>query len=288
MRHRGELSTMENKRHLSLSILNDKSFVIMGIVNITPDSFSDGGEFLDPDAAAKHAMQLIQEGADVLDIGAESSRPGAEPVSEEEELRRILPVIKKIREQTGIPLSVDTTKANVAACSLDAGADWINDISAGRFDASMAPLVAKRQCPVVLMHSRKTPVDMQQNPTYTDVVSEVCQDLVSSVNLFCGQGVLKEHIIIDPGIGFAKRFEDNLAVLGQIHRIIALGFPVLLGTSRKSFIGTIVGKTPRERLIGSLASIAGAYRQGVRIFRVHDVGASREFLQVLSAIEKNT
>jgi dihydropteroate synthase len=270
--------------HPSLKIL-DKPFVIMGIVNVTPDSFSDGGEHATTETAIKHAQKLIKEGADILDIGGESSRPGAERVSEEVECCRILPVIEQCAKTTDVPVSVDTYKTSVAKAALDAGAAWINDISAGRLDPFMATLAAERNCPIVLMHSRHDPKTMQAQPFYHDVVSEVKNELKERADYFRSAGVQKENIILDPGIGFAKRFEDNITLLQNLSALHELGYPLLLGTSRKAFIGKILGdKPPHERLSGSLATLAIAFTAGVKIFRVHDVGPSRDFLRVYSAI----
>lgn len=282
-----ENDTLEKKRHPSLAMLDEKPFLIMGVVNVTPDSFFDGGKHFRADAAKEHALQLVNEGADIIDIGGESSRPGAAPVTAAEELSRVIPVIEQVRAVTGVPISIDTTKAAVARQALGAGATWINDISAGRFDTQMAPTAARSQCPVVLMHSRNSPADMQKNPSYHNVLQEVRDELLSSVTRFTDLGVLKENIIIDPGIGFAKRFEDNCALLRSLNIISDMGFPVLIGTSRKSFIGQITAKTAEHRLYGSLASIGAAYTRGAKIFRVHDVAATVDFLNVLSTIEKS-
>ncbi len=280
------IEAVASERHPSLSLLDTKPFLVMGIVNVTPDSFYDGGQHNTAAAACDHARRLIDEGADILDIGGESSRPGSMAVSAEDELKRVLPVIEQLRSETELPLSVDTTKAAVAREALCAGATWINDISAGRFDPAMAVLAAEKGCPVVLMHSRHTPETMQDEPFYDDVVTEVRDELLVSVKTFTDRGVLRENIILDPGIGFAKRFEDNIFLLKHTARLVQTGIPVLIGTSRKSFIGTITGKETPDRLYGSLGSIATAYAHGARIFRVHDVDATNDFLRVLSTVEK--
>lgn len=259
----------------------------MGVVNVTPDSFYDGGRHDTCDTACEHARQLIHEGADILDIGGESSRPGSLPVPVEEEQQRVIPVIEQLRRETDILISIDTTKAAVAREALAAGADWINDISAGRFDPDMARLTAEKQCPVVLMHSRKTPETMQQDPSYEDVVREVIDELLVSVKLFTDCGVLSEHIILDPGIGFAKRFDDTIGLLHGLAEVVKTGFPVLIGTSRKSFVGRITGKDPADRLYGTLGSVAAAYTHGAKIFRVHDIEATKDFLNVFSTIEQS-
>ncbi|MBN1983036.1 MAG: dihydropteroate synthase [Chitinivibrionales bacterium] len=256
----------------------------MGIVNVTPDSFSDGGLFFNTDDAVAHAISLIEQGADILDIGAESTRPGAAQVSADEELRRVLPVIERVRCRSSIPLSIDTTKSIVASQALACGATIINDVSAGRFDAAMVDVVASNQCPVILMHSRKTPQTMQHEPFYTDVVREVKQELLSAVDQFIRRGVASERIIIDPGIGFAKRFEDNRALLANIGSLLGLGLTLCIGTSRKSFLGQITGKPVNQRCSATLASIAATYIQGATFFRVHDVAETVDFLKVFTAL----
>ncbi|MBD3315204.1 MAG: dihydropteroate synthase, partial [Chitinivibrionales bacterium] len=240
-------------RRKSLFVL-DKPFVVMGVLNVTPDSFYDGGRFDSLSAAADYARVLINEGADVLDIGGESTRPGAEPVHTDRELSRVLPLVRAVRAFSPIPISVDTTKSVVAEQALDAGADWINDISAGRFDDAMAPLAARRDCPVVLMHSRERPDTMQHAPHYDDVIAEVCEELTASVEKFRNAGVAATNIILDPGIGFAKRFVDNIVILRKLDSLLKMGYPLLIGTSRKSFIGWITGAKTDERLWGTLGS----------------------------------
>jgi dihydropteroate synthase len=274
----------DTRRHTSLSLL-DKPFVVMGVVNVTPDSFYDGGRHDSVPAAVDHARALIEQGADVLDIGGESSRPGARPLDRHSETDRVIPLIHHIRTFSDIPISIDTTKAAVAAEALDAGADWINDISAGRFDRTMAPLAAARGCPVVLMHSRQRPATMQREPHYDDVVGEVSRELMSAVERFRGAGVADANIILDPGIGFAKRFIDNITLLRRLPALSELGFPLLIGTSRKSFIGRITGREVEQRLWGTLGSVGAAWSRGARMFRVHDVAATRDFLMVFSAID---
>lgn len=274
-----------DNRHSSLVSLDEKPFVIMGVINVTPDSFYDGGKHGTAEAALAHARILIREGADILDIGGESSRPGSLPVSADEELQRVTPLIEALRRETDIPISIDTTKAVVADQALHAGATWINDISAGRFDSRMAACAAARKCPVILMHSRKTPHVMQQDPVYGNVVAEVIGELMISVKSFTDCGVSAENIILDPGIGFAKRFEHTMVLIRNLSELIKTGFPVLVGTSRKSFVGAVINKEPEERLFGTLGSVAAAYNRGVKMFRVHDVAQTRDFLSVLSAID---
>jgi len=273
-------------KHSPQDMLSHNSFIIMGILNVTPDSFYDGGRYTTIEKALSQGQKLMDEGADIIDIGAESSRPGSQFVTVDEEMKRLLPVIEKIRSISKIPISVDTTKSAVAKAALDAGADWINDISAGKFDPEMREIAAEYQCPVILMHSRGTPETMQKNPWYKDASAEVHSELLASADLFINAGVLCNNIILDPGIGFGKRFEDNIAILHHIKDIVDTGYTVCIGTSRKSFIGSITEKETSDRLYGSLGSIASAYINGVKIFRVHDAGVTRDFLSVLSVIER--
>ena len=267
--------------------LLQKTFVIMGIVNVTPDSFFDGGRYASADAAIAHGRALAAEGADILDIGGESTRPGAAPVAADEECRRILPVIEALAAKAGVPVSVDTRKSAVAARAFAAGATWVNDVSAGRFDPAMARFAAQRGCPVILMHSRETPATMQDKPQYRDVVAEVKAELLERVAAFAGAGVQGENIIIDPGIGFAKRLEDNLVLLKRLGELVELGYPVCVGLSRKSFVGRVTGRDADQRLAGSLAALAPARRAGARLFRVHDARETLDALKVLAAIENS-
>jgi dihydropteroate synthase len=263
-------------------------YSLMGIVNTTPDSFYDGGRYVAVDAAVEHGIQLHAEGAAVLDVGGASSRPGAKEVTPEVETERVLPVVSRLAGRVSCPISVDTTSAAVARAALDAGASWINDISAGRFDPGMASVVAAGGCTVVLMHSRATPDTMQQHADYgDDVVGVVTRELLSEVEKFLAAGVAPRRIVLDPGIGFAKTAGQSIALLSGLKTFVDLGYPVLIGTSRKSFIGKITGKSaPDERLAGTLGSVASAYLRGARIFRVHDVAATKDFLSVLCAIEQ--
>jgi dihydropteroate synthase len=264
-----------------------KTFVIMGIVNVTPDSFYDGGVCASVDKAVDRACMLADQGADIIDIGGESTRPGAMPVNEAEECRRVLPVVEAVARKRSVPISVDTTKSAVAARALSAGATWINDVSAGRLDAAMPMVAAGAQCPVVLMHSRKTPATMQVSPHYGDVVAEVKDELLARVGAFTAAGVKNENIILDPGIGFAKRHEDNLVLLRRLWELAALGYPLCVGLSRKSFVGVITGREAKDRLAGSLGAIAPAWFAGARLFRVHDVRETIDVLKVLDAIKNS-
>lgn len=258
---------------------------IMGIVNVTPDSFFDGGSYTSVEKAVDRIRRMLDDGVDIIDIGGASSRPGAQPVSIEEELRRVLPVVEAAAKLSGSHISVDTTWSSVARAACNAGAEWINDISAGRFDGKMIEVIAETGCKIILMHSRGTPQTMQDNPDYEDVVIEVITELMDSVNRFKSGGVSDKQILIDPGIGFAKTFDHNITLMKNLDRIVDLGYPVVIGTSRKSFIGTITGKGVDERLGGSLATVAAAWRKGVEVYRVHDVAETADFLRVLSLVD---
>ncbi len=266
--------------------LNSKPFALMGIINVTPDSFYDGGRYSCADSAVRHGLELIEQGADILDIGGASSRPGAAVVDPQEEIRRVVPVIKKLARQSNTPISIDTTWAATAKAAIESGASWINDISAGRFDSQIPTLAAQCGCTVVLMHSRKNPQTMQDNPQYNDVVRDVKSELMESVERFTAAGVQKERMILDPGIGFAKTFNHNITLLQQLERLKELGCPLMLATSRKSFIGTITGSPTHQRLAGSLATVASAFLKGISIFRVHDVKETADFLRVFAAVEQ--
>ncbi len=259
---------------------------IMGVLNITPDSFSDGGQYLDKDKAIEQGLRLIEEGSDIIDIGGESTRPGSDPIPAEEEIRRIIPVIQALREKTKALISVDTTKSEVARAALDAGADIINDISSLRFDSGMAPLAAERDVPVILMHMKGMPKTMQVDPYYEDVLLEVKSFLEKRIHEAQAAGIRRERIIIDPGIGFGKRLEDNLALINKLHVLAELDRPILIGTSRKSFIGNILDLPPQERLEGSIASSILSMAHGAHILRVHDVAAIKRAVLVAEAIMK--
>lgn len=253
----------------------------MGIVNVTPDSFSDGGRWLDPEAAIAHGRALAAEGADILDVGGESTRPGAAAVDAEEERRRVIPVVEALAAD-GLRVSIDTMKAEVAAAALDAGASFVNDVAALR-DPGMLPLVAERGCDVCLVHMRGEPRTMQADPRYDDVVDDVRAFLETRAQMAVAAGVAPERIIVDPGIGFGKTVEHNLVLLDRLDELVALGFPVLIGTSRKSFLGTIAGRDTADRLPGTIATNVLALERGASIFRVHDVAAVRDALEVAAA-----
>ncbi len=257
---------------------------LMGIVNVTPDSFSDGGAFFDADRAADHALSLACQGADVIDIGGESTRPGSRPVTEEEEIRRVLPVIRKVRPRTGVLLSVDTTKSGVARAALEAGADIVNDTSALRADPAMAGVIARTGAAVVLMHMKGTPLTMQEAPSYDDLLGEVRTFLASRMREAGEAGIPPERIVLDPGIGFGKTAAHNLEVLNRLDEFQELGRPICLGVSRKAFIGLVLGTPPGERLEGTIAAAVLGRSRGARILRVHDIGPVAKAVRMAEAI----
>ena len=259
-------------------------FLLMGVVNVTPDSFSDGGRFLDPSAAVAHGVRLAGEGAAILDIGGESTRPGADPVPAEEELRRVVPVVERLAAAgTRSRLSIDTSKAAVARAALDAGASYVNDVTAFRGDSAIAGLVAERGVECCLMHMLGEPRTMQEDPRYDDVVAEVKAFLEQRLAFAVGEGVPEERVTLDPGIGFGKTLEQNLELLRRLDEIAAIGRPVLVGTSRKSFLGKLTGRDVDDRLAGTIATNVLAYARGASVFRVHDVAPVRDALTVAAA-----
>lgn len=258
---------------------------IMGIVNVTPDSFSDGGTFFDTKKAIEHSLTLIEDGADVLDIGGESTRPGALPVSIEEELERVVPVIEGLRKKTDVPISIDTRNARVMQEALRAGATMINDVSA-LSDVGALEIVSLERVPVCLMHMHGEPGTMQENPEYDNVVEEVYDFLHNRITACEAAGISKEYIYIDVGIGFGKTLEHNLTLLRNLARFKDLGTKMLLGTSRKGFIGKIAGEQdPEKRIAGSLASIVPGLEAGVNMFRVHDVFETKQFIEVFDTVK---
>jgi dihydropteroate synthase len=260
---------------------------IMGIVNVTPDSFSDGGSYLDAGRAVDHAAELFANGADIVDIGGESTRPGAGMITAEEEMRRILPVVERVAMKTGGPISVDTTKAEIARRALDLGAVIVNDVSGLRLDPQMTSVCANANAGVVCMHMQGTPATMQIEPKYDDVVSEIAAYLAARLEALEQAGVPRERIVVDPGIGFGKTAEHNLVLLRNVARIRSLGRPVLIGHSRKRFLGKLLGRPLDELLAGTIGvSIALAVR-GVDLLRVHDVRAVRDALVAFQALIKN-
>ena len=256
----------------------------VGILNVTPDSFSDGGEFFSPSKAIERALEMEAAGADLIDIGGESTRPGAEPVSETEELERVLPVIRGLRKQSQIPLSVDTTKPVVARQALEAGAEIVNDVDGLNLHPEIAALVREFRAGLILMHRRGTPKTMQQLTQYEDVVEEVFEELDRSLEKVREAGIDWEQIVLDPGIGFAKTAEQNLELIARLRRFHAWGRPILVGPSRKSFIGNLTGKNPSERDWGTAAAVALCVANGAHLVRVHQVEAMRDVVRVAERI----
>lgn len=257
---------------------------LMGVLNVTPDSFSDGGRFLKLEEAVKQGLKLSEEGADIIDIGGESTKPGSEPVPMEEELRRVLPVIEELAKRVDLPISIDTYKSRVAKEALDSGASMVNDISGLRFDPEMKKVVAKYDVPVVLMHIQGTPRNMQENPHYDNLIQEIKTYLSESIKIAREAGIDEDKIIIDPGIGFGKTLNDNLKILKNLVEFKSLGRPIMIGVSRKSIIGKILDLPTDERLEGSLASMAVAIISGANILRVHDVKESKRVAKLVDAI----
>jgi dihydropteroate synthase len=280
------LSTRWNLPGLDLDL--DGCPLVMGIVNVTPDSFSDGGQFLDVDRAVAHGLRLLEEGADLLDIGGESTRPGADPVSAEAERERVIPVIAGILDaRQDAVISVDTMKASVAEAALDAGARIINDVSAGRFDAEMLPLAARSRAGLVLMHMQGTPRTMQDDPVYADVVGEVSAFLRARLQAALDAGVDKDAVVFDPGIGFGKTLDHNLELMANLPELErAAGRPLLLGVSRKRWIAGVTGRAVEDRLAGSLGGLAACFYGGAKILRVHDVLSSCDAVKVLYRIRQ--
>ena len=262
----------------------ERRTLIMGVLNVTPDSFYDGGRRAAPGRAIADGVDLAEAGADIIDIGGESTRPGAKPVSAEEEMERILPILQGLRRKLNVPISVDTYKSRVARAALDAGADIVNDISALRFDPEMISLAAAEKIPIVLMHMQGRPQTMQTDPRYEDVVQEVKQFLIEQMQQAVSQGIEAANIVLDPGIGFGKTLEHNLALLRKLSELASVGQPLLVGASRKGFIGKILSVEPGERLEGSLAAAVAAVLAGANIIRTHDVKETRCALRVADAL----
>jgi dihydropteroate synthase len=264
--------------------------LIMGVLNITPDSFSDGGRFFEWTRAVEQGRRLAEEGADILDVGGESTRPGSRPVPEEEELRRVIPVIEALRPKISIPISIDTRKAAVAERALQSGAEMVNDVSALRFDEGMAEVVSRRKVPVVLMHLRGRPETMQADTHYDDLIGEIRGFFRERIDYAVSRGISRDRIILDPGIGFGKSMEEkhNLILLKELRGFRALGQPLMIGTSRKAFLGRILNLPPEEREEGTLATIAVAIQNGANIVRVHEVRRTRRAVQVADAILRST
>jgi dihydropteroate synthase len=280
----GTIETPE-RRHIWAALLATPRPLVMGVLNVTPDSFADGGRYFEPEAALAQARALVVAGADILDIGGESTRPFADPVPLEEELRRVLPVIEALAPEIPVPISIDTYKAPVARAALEAGATLINDISALRFDPDMAPLAAELETPVVLMHMQGTPRDMQRHPHYHDLLGEIRDFFRDRLDFAASRGLSPDLLVLDPGIGFGKTWQHNLEILNHLDVFLDLGCPLLVGPSRKAFIGHILDlPAGEERDIGSLAALAIAVTRGARIIRTHNVAYARQFLSVLEAI----
>lgn len=277
---------MRKRKNLDLDF--NSGPIIMGVVNVTPDSFSDGGEFFDPQKAIDHALQLMEEGADILDIGGESTRPGATPVTSAEEQERILPVIQGIKEkQPKAVISVDTRNADTMQKSIECGADIINDVSALTHDSKSLSVVSTAQIPVILMHMQGTPETMQNRPHYDDVIEDIMAFLVERINVCETAGIKRSNIICDPGIGFGKTLEDNLNILKNLDKFHDLNCPILLGASRKSFIEKLCPNTPADqRLAGSLAAAIKGLEQGTQLFRVHDVKETKQAFKVWQNINQ--
>jgi dihydropteroate synthase len=263
--------------------LGSKTYV-MGILNVTPDSFYDGKRYDAGENAIEHALKMTEEGADIIDIGGESTRPGASPLSEEEEINRVIPVIKKLSKKLRKPISVDTYKAKVAEKAIDAGASIINDIGGLLTDKKMALVAAGSHVPVIVMHKKGTPRTMQKYPIRKNVLSEIMSSLRKSISIAIDAGIDKDRIILDPGIGFGKTVQQNLEILKRLKEFQSMGFPILVGTSRKQFIGTILNLSAQERLYGTLATIAVAVMNGAHIVRVHDVRESVQVVTMCDAI----
>lgn len=273
--------------HGRRSVLGGGETRLMGVLNVTPDSFSDGGRFLDVAAAVTHAERMVEAGAAVLDVGGESTRPGHSPVPAEEQIRRVLPVLEAVRPRVDVPISIDTTRAAVAAAALDAGADWVNDTSALGEDPDLAVLVAERRCPIVLMHRfepprpARSPADRAQS-----VLDEILATLGARIARACEAGISRERILVDPGLGFGTLFADNLTILAGIDRLRGLGRPLVVGPSRKSFLGQITGRPVHQRLWGTAGAVAALALSGVELVRVHDVAEMLDVARVADAIRR--
>ena len=273
-----------NRQEFQSWLKHQSHTLIMGILNMTPDSFSDGGQFKSHDKAIDHALKMVEEGANIIDIGGESTRPGAEAVQLEEELSRTITIIEAIRLKSDCLISIDTYKSKVAKAALVSGADMVNDISGLTFDHNMASLVAKRNVPVIIMHIKGKPGDMQKNPNYDNLIKEIKAFFEVQIAIAKKAGIDSGNIILDPGIGFGKRLEDNFEIIRELGQISTMGYPVLLGPSRKSFIGFTLDLPIEERIEGTLASITAGVINGARIVRVHDIRATRRTLTITEKI----
>ncbi len=261
--------------------------LVMGVLNVTPDSFSDGGKFAAAEAAVEHGLRLAAEGADLLDVGGESTRPGSQGVPAGEEMRRVLPVVRELARRAGVPVSIDTSKAEVARAALDAGAEVVNDVSGLQRDPALGRVVAESGAALCLMHMRGTPQDMQQRAVYGDLLGEVQAELLAALGRACAAGVPEQRVALDPGLGFAKTAEHNLLLLRRLRELTQHGRPLVVGASRKSFLGKLSGKPAPERVVGSVAAAAVAALHGASILRAHDVAATREALSVVDAVRSS-
>ena len=273
-----------NRQEFQSWLKHQPHTLIMGILNMTPDSFSDGGQFKNHDQAIDYALEMVKEGANIIDIGGESTRPGAKAVQLEEELMRTIPIIEAIRLKSDCLISIDTYKSKVAKAALDAGADMVNDISGLTFDHNMAALAAERNVPVIIMHIKGKPGDMQKNPNYDNLIKEIKAFFEVQIAIAKRAGIDSGNIILDPGIGFGKLLEDNFEIIRELGQISTMGYPVLLGPSRKSFIGFALDLPIEERMEGTLASITAGVINGAKIVRVHDIRATRRTLTITEKI----
>ena len=261
-----------------------KQSLIMGILNVTPDSFSDGGKYLEKNTAINHALEMIDQGADIIDIGGESTRPFSDPVSLKEEISRVVPVIEGIRKKSDICISIDTTKSQVATAALNSGASVINDVSAMEVDPLMVDVALKFDCPLIIMHMKGTPKNMQDDPQYESLISDIKDYLLDRIDLIISKGINPKKIVIDPGIGFGKTVENNFEIIKNLNHFTTMNFPVLLGASRKSFIGISLNLPEKDRLEGSLAANIIGLQNGAKIFRVHDVAETNKALIIANKI----
>ena len=261
-----------------------KQSLIMGILNVTPDSFSDGGKYLEKNTAINHALKMIDQGADIIDIGGESTRPFSDPVSLKEEISRVVPVIEGIRKESDICISIDTTKSQVATAALNSGASVINDVSAMEVDPLMVDVALKFDCPLIIMHMKGTPKNMQDDPQYESLISDIKDYLLDRIDFIISKGINPKKIVIDPGIGFGKTVENNFEIIKNLNHFTTMNFPVLLGASRKSFIGISLNLPEKDRLEGSLAANIIGLQNGAKIFRVHDVAETNKALIIANKI----
>lgn len=277
-----------NKDKFNNWLKKPSDYLIMGIINTTPDSFSDGGKYNSTSEAIDFAYELLREGADIIDIGGESSRPGADPISAEEEIKRISPLLSELVKNTESTVSIDTYKSSTANYALNNGACLVNDISGLSFDKEMVDIVIRHNASIVIMHMKGTPKTMQKNPNYDNVIDEICDFLTNQVDFAINKGVSSDKIIIDPGIGFGKTLNDNYEIIAKLSRICDLGHPVLVGPSRKSFIGTTLDEPVEKRLEGSVTAAAMCYHSGAKILRVHDVKETKKSLSIVKKIIENS